>query len=350
MPAKQNTGMKTNKDFAYYLENFFMKYLSCEIGASHHTIRSYRDTFFLFLEFMQREKNTPSEKIALNHISKQCTLDFLDWLEHEKGNMPSTRNIRFCALRSFFRYLSYEDPLHMNQWKSNMSIRFKKEHKETVKHMSVEGIKHLLEMIPVDTQKGRRHLTLISLMYETGARVQEIVDLKASSIRFSKPYVIKVCGKGDKSRIIPLDDGITELVHKYMQENGLASQMSMDKPMFFNHSGNKLTPQGVAHILKSYAAKARILYPDDIPKLVSPHMLRHSRAMHLLQSGVKLIYIRDLLGHVSVQSTEVYAKADTKSKREALEKAHPELGKSASELPSWERDPELKAFLKGLTK
>lgn len=342
--------MKTNKDFAYYLENFFMKYLSCEIGASPHTIRSYRDTFSLFLEFMQKARNIPSEKIALSHISKQCTLDFLDWLEQEKGNMASTRNIRFCALRSFFRYLSYEDPLHINQWKSNLGIRFKKEHKETVKHMTVEGIKHLLEVIPVGTPQGRRHLTLISLMYETGARVQEVVDLTPSSIRLSRPYVIRLCGKGNKTRIVPLDDKITELVNKYMQENGLASQMSMNKPLFFNHSGNKLTPQGITHILKTYAAKARILFPDAIPMLVSPHMLRHSRAMHLLQSGVNLVYIRDLLGHVSVQTTEVYAKADTKSKREALEKAHPELGRSASELPSWERDPELKAFLKGLTR
>lgn len=200
------------------------------------------------------------------------------------------------------------------------------------------------------TPQGRRHLTLISLMYETGARVQEVVDLTPSSIRLSRPYVIRLCGKGNKTRIVPLDDKITELVNKYMQENGLASQMSMNKPLFFNHSGNKLTPQGITHILKTYAAKARILYPDAIPMLVSPHMLRHSRAMHLLQSGVNLVYIRDLLGHVSVQTTEVYAKADTKSKREALEKAHPELGRSASELPSWERDPELKAFLKGLTR
>ena len=135
-----------------------------------------------------------------------------------------------------------------------------------------------------------------------------------------------------------------------MQENGLKSQFSMDKPLFFNHSGNKLTPQGITYILKSYAAKARCLYPEDIPELISPHMLRHSRAMHLLQSGVNLIYIRDLLGHVAVQTTEVYAKADTKLKRDALEKAHPNIGKSAADIPSWERDPELKAFLKSLVK
>ena len=342
--------MKTTKDFTYYLENFFLKYLTCEIGASKHTIRSYRDTFSLFLEFMQATQKVSPERITLKHLTRQCTLDFLEWLENEKACMTSTRNIRFCALRSFFRYLSYEDPIHINQWKSNMGIRFKKEHKEAIKHMTVDGIRHLLDVIPVDTQQGRRHLTLLALMYETGARVQEIVDLTPNSIRLSKPYVITLCGKGNKSRIVPLDDKITELLSRYMQENGLKSQISMDKPLFFNHSGNKLTPQGITYILKSYAAKARCLYPEDIPELISPHMLRHSRAMHLLQSGVNLIYIRDLLGHVSVQTTEVYAKADTKLKRDALEKAHPNIGKSAADIHSRVRDPELKAFLKSLVK
>jgi site-specific recombinase XerD len=340
--------MKTTKNFSFYVENFFLKYLTCEIGASMHTIRSYRDTFTLFLEFMKKAKGVDASRLELSHLKRPCILDFLEWLQEEKGCMASSRNTRLSALRSFFRYLTYEDPIHLNQWEMNLGIRFKKEHKETVKHMVKDGIKYILEQIPSDTRQGRKHLTLISLMYETGARVQEIINLTPASLRLVKPCIITLKGKGNKSRLVPLDDNMVTLLSRYMKENSLDMQQYRDRPLFPNHHGTRLTSQGVTFILQSYADQARKLHPDAIPNSVSPHMLRHSRAMHLLQSGVNLIYIRDILGHVSVQSTEVYARADTRAKREALEKVELSLGRMIDERPSWEQDPKLKAFLKGL--
>ena len=185
---------------------------------------------------------------------------------------------------------------------------------------------------------------MLALMYDCAARVQEIIDLEPSSIRLNKPLTIKIIGKGNKARIVPLMD--QEIVHLkgYMKENDLLQIHRRRDPLFYNSRQEKLTRAGVNCILLKYASLARPKNPGLIPEKISCHSLRHSKAMHLLQAGVNLVYIRDILGHESVQTTEIYARADSKQKREAIEKAY--AGIIKKEAPSWMKNDNLLEWLK----
>lgn len=340
--------MKIYKDFAEVLQDFFTVYLVKERGASGNTIKSYRDTFVHLIAYFKAHHKLDPEKLDLSLMTKDNILKFLDWLENDKSNSVNTRNQRYAALRSFFNYMMYLDPIHMSQWKSICSIKMKKGQSEALNYLSVAGVKCLLEQIESQTQTGRRNLTMLSLLYNTGARVQELIDLTPSSIRRSRPYIIELLGKGRKKRLVPLEENMMQLLESYMKENRLDIPGREHHPLFYNTWKDKLTNPGIAYIIRKYVTMARVLDPELIPNKISPHVFRHSRAMHLLQAGVNLIYIRDILGHVSVQTTEVYARADSKLKREALEKAYVDLGITEPEIKSWERNTKLKEFLKGL--
>ncbi len=183
-------------------------------------------------------------------------------------------------------------------------------------------------------------------MYDTGARVQEIADLTVVDVRLENPAIVKVTGKGNRSRLVPLMTPTAKLIAQYMSEHNLKSIPHRSSPLFQNRSRAKLTRAGIAYILKKYVEKARLRHPELIPKVVSPHCFRHSKAMHLLQAGVNLVYIRDLLGHVSIKTTEVYARADSLSKRNALEDAYPSA--TISGLPVWQQNNDLLKWLKEL--
>lgn len=181
-------------------------------------------------------------------------------------------------------------------------------------------------------------------MYDTGSRVQEIIDLTPSSIRLDKPYTIQIIGKGNKTRIVPLLEQQVKILKSYLDEHGLLKPHARLYPLFSNSHKEKLTRPGVTHILLKYAEKAREKNPAFIPDNLSCHSIRHSKAMHLLQAGVNLVYIRDILGHVSVQTTEIYARADSRQKREAIEKAYIEV--TPKEVPIWENNNNLLSWLK----
>ena len=340
--------MEPYKDFAEILQDFFTVYLVKERGVSGNTIRSYRDTFVHLIDFLKDVHNVNPDKISLSIITKDKILNYLDWLESNKSSSVSTRNQRYAALRSFFNYMMYIDPTHMYQWKSICSIRLKKATHETLSYLTIEGMKCFLEQIDTHTIIGRRNLAMLSLLYNTGARVQELINLTPLSIRQSKPYIIELFGKGSKKRLVPLDEVIIRLLEAYMKEHKLNLPGNEHHPLFYNAWNGKLTGPGVTYIIKKYAVMARMLHPELIPERISPHVFRHTRAMHLLQAGVNLVYIRDILGHTSIQTTEVYARADSKLKREALEKAYADIGITEPAIKSWEKSPKLKEFLKSL--
>lgn len=340
--------MEAYKDIADCIEKYFTDYLVKERGVSAHTVRSYRDTFILLLEYMNEERKIPADKLGLDDIDKNIVLSFLDWLQNVKHNAISTRNQRYATIRSFYGYIMYEDPIHISRWKSICSIRIKREVRNSIKYITVDGIKAIFEQIDTKTRKGRRDLTLLSLMYNLGARAQEMIDLTPSSIRTSKPYVIELFGKGAKKRLVPIDENMMHLLGNYLKEYGLDRPGMDHHPLFFNGWGSKLTNPGITYILQKYVSMARMEHSDIVPLTPTPHVFRHSRAMHLLQAGVNLVYIRDLLGHVSIQTTEIYARADSKLKREAIENAYSNLGITEPDVKSWEKDPKLKAFLKSL--
>lgn len=334
--------------FSYYLAAFLGKYLPGIVGASTNTVSSYRDTFVLFLRYMNAEKNTPAEKIKLKALNTKCFSDFLDWLERQRNCSATTRNVRLAAIHSFFRYLQYEAPEYLDLCQEVLSIPFKKTEQRVLNYFSLDGIKLLLSMPNLSTKSGRRDLALLSLMYDTGARVQEMADLTPQCIRFEKPATIRIHGKGDKTRIVPMMDAQVAVLKRYMTENNLLSSEEQSHPLFRNKCGEKLTRAGISYILDKYVSMARVVAPELVPDNISCHCLRHSKAMHLLQSGINLVYIRDFLGHFSVQTTEAYAKADSRQKRQALEKAYVDVTPDTD--PVWQANSNLLEWLVSLGK
>jgi len=337
-------------DFAKHITSFFVKYLSGERGVSPHTIRSYSNTFTLLLNYMDEIEQTRADKLKTEQITKTVVLGFLDWLQSNRQNGNTTRNQRLSALHAFFRYMQYEDVQHLEQWQEILSIKFKKTQSQVVNFLSLEGVKLLLEQIPANTKIGSRDLPMIALLYDSGARVQELIDLTPSSLNLNKPCYVTLLGKGNKKRIVPLQDAQVALLKNYLTVNNLDKPAYNQRPLFMNNRGGKLTNAGITYILTQYADNARKIKPEIIPDKISPHILRHSKAMHLLQAGINLVTIRDVLGHVSIQATEIYARADSKQKREALEAAYENIIPVSKEAGSWEKDSQLKAWLKALGK
>ena len=331
-------------DFSKSISDFLIKHLPAERGLSHNTIASYKITFILLITFMEKQKKITVQKLMLKDLNKACIIQFLDWLQTERKCSDSTRNVRLAGLHSFFNYLQYEAPEYLNEWQSILSIRVKKAKKETINYITVDGLRLLLHQPDQSAKKGLRDLVMLALMYDSGARVQEIIDLTPSSVRLNKPYTIKLTGKGNKSRIVPLME--QEVVHLkwYMTKNKLHEQQANLYPLFYNSRKEKLTRAGVSHILNHYATMARNKNASLIPDKISCHSLRHSKAMHLLQAGVNLVYIRDILGHVSVQTTEIYARVDSQQKREAIEKAY--VGVVKKEQSAWIENGDLLDWLK----
>lgn len=337
-------------DFAKHLTQFFYEYLVGERGASSNTIRAYSNTFTQLLIFMNEKEHIVADQLLLNDLSKKVILRFLDWLQNSRQCGNATRNQRLAALHSFFTFMQYEDTKRIGQWQEILSIKVKRQERRSVNYLSIDGIKFLLEQIPINNKIGRRNLALIALLYDSGARVQELIDLSPSSLKLNKPYCVTLFGKGNKKRIVPLQEEQIKLLEAYMAENNLNKSAFNQQPLFANSSGKKLTNAGVTYILNMYANNARILKPELIPDKISPHTMRHSKAMHLLQAGVNLVYIRDILGHVSIQTTELYARADSKQKREALEAAYINVIPNIGTEGTWEKDSQLKVWLKNLCK
>jgi len=299
---------------------------------------------------MNEVKHVRAENVSIEHLKRKTILDFLNWLQDKKNSKDSTRNQRLAAIHAFSKYMQYEDVVHLEQWQEILSIKIKKTGNRNVSHLSVEGMKLLLSQISRTTKTGRRDMSMIALLYDSGARVQELIDLTPADIHLVQPYYVTLYGKGKKKRLVPLHGQQVTILKEYMEENNLNAPASNQKPLFANNRGGKLTNAGVTYILSQYAANARVENPELMPEKISPHCLRHSKAMHLLQAGVNLVYIRDILGHVSIQTTEIYARADSKQKRQALEAAYVDVLPAIEERNSWEKDSELKIWLKSLSK
>ncbi|WP_094607794.1 Tyrosine recombinase XerD [Sporomusa silvacetica DSM 10669] len=332
-------------DFAEYLTAFLTNWLTKQRNASPKTIHSYRDTFKLLLKYYQEREDMSPERITMSTLTVDVIKDFLSWLETERKCSISTRNQRLAAIHSFFRYVQAEDPARLYHFQKVIAIPMKKAGKPMVEHLTPEAMKLLLDQPDRNLPQGRRDLTLMSVLYDTGARVQELIDAKVEDVFLLPPPVIVLTGKGNKIRRVPLMKNTAFLLQNYLAENHLNSQHKRQYPLFTNRQHYPLTKEGVAYIIGKYVNAARS-QSSIIPQKVKPHMFRHSKAMHLLQAGVNLIYIRDFLGHVDVKTTEIYAQADTETKRKAIENAYPDLVES--KLPDWSKDQALLSWLSEL--
>ena len=311
-----------------------------------NTQLSYRDSFSLLLTYCRDVENLAPEKLIIRQIDRELILRFLKWLEEERHCKITTRNQRLAAIHSFFGFLMVEAPQYIEQCQKVLSIPMKKADKPPLMHLPLDAVKGLLEQPDRNIPHGRRDAVLLSLLYDTGARVQELVDLKVCDINLNDTVTIVLTGKGGKSRIVPVMKPTGELLRQYIEGNGLSHPARRRNPLFTNRGNQPLTRAGVTYILKKYAAQAQANGVKDISEEITPHWLRHSKAMHLLQSGVNLIYIRDLLGHSDVSTTEIYARADETMKRKALLEAYE--SPSEDQLPAWKKDKGLLDWLKSL--
>jgi site-specific recombinase XerD len=299
----------------------------------------------LLINFCQEVEGISVERITLKVISKELILKFLDWIEKYRKCSISTRNQRLAAIHSFFRYIQAEEPEGIFHFQKIASIAIKKTRKTVINYLSPNAIKVLLLQPDKHIRKGRRDLTLMSVLYDSGARVQELIDLRTYDVVLQAQAVIILTGKGNKVRRVPIMKNTASLLQSYIYENKLDHPSKNEYPLFINNQGRKLTKEGVSYIISKYATLAREK-STSIPPKINAHMIRHSKAMHLLQAGINLIYIRDFLGHTDVKTTEIYAKTDIETQRKAIEKVHPEL--ICKNLPDWNEDHALIEWLNQL--
>ena len=300
-------------DFSQLLSSFLLNELPILHNQSKNTIISYRDTYVQMLKYIETERGISSNKITVTDLTVEVIEGFLNWLETEKGNAISTRNQRLAAIRSLFHYIQKNAPEYMFQCHQIIGIPFKKAEKRVIGFLNEEKTKELLASPDISTSKGLRDQALLCLLYDSGARVQELVDIRIRDLRLDSPAQVKLTGKGRKTRSVPLMNQTVSILKEYLKKNGLDKEQNVDHPLFYNAQGKKLTRQGISYVLKKYAKKCGI---NDI----SPHQLRHTKAMHLTEANVNPIFIRDFLGHTDLKVTEIYSKTSVKMKREALEK------------------------------
>lgn len=334
-------------DLAKTLTHFLSQYLPGQRNVSTNTIKSYRDTFKQLLVFCDTELQISPEYLTLNKIKAETIQNFLTWLEKSRGISINTRNQRLAAIHSFYRYAQAENPEIMFECQKILCIPFKKRQIKTIDYLHQDSLKLLFQQPETKTQKGRRDLTMMVLLYDTGARIQELIDLKVGDIRLAKPATILLTGKGNKKRYVPIMGKTCDLLKNYLEENHLLDNGKQSCPLFYNGSRQPFTRPGITYILENNLKKAKELTPNILfPDKLKPHMMRHTKAIHLLESGVNPIYIRDLLGHVSISTTERYARVNSEIKRKALESAYMEV--VTQDVPVWDEDTDLLNWLQDL--
>ena len=252
--------MKTT-DFARYLTDFFGQYLPIECGASKNTISAYSTTFTLLIKYMEKYEGVRPERLCLADFTMQKIKDFLKWLEENRQCGASTRNARLAAIHSFFKYLQYQDIKGISMWQAILSIKVKKTPHKEISYLSVEGIKLILNQPDLQTKYGRRDFVLLGLLYDSAIRVQELINLTPSDVRFDTTTTIKVLGKGTKIRLIPLSSNQVKNLKRYMTEYGLMEGHNLSKPLFCNPQGGQLTRTSVLNIVKNMQKQLECIIP-----------------------------------------------------------------------------------------
>lgn len=334
---------KTN--FAYHISKFLTEYLSGTKNYSINTVRSYRDTFKLLLNYFEEKHCISPNRLQIEDITPKALQEFTEWLKTTRGSSIRSVNIRLAAIHAFFKYLQNREPQHLFQCQQVMSVEMARTEKKMVGFLTVDELKLMFSQLDESSPQGRRDSSMLYLLYDTGARVQELCDIRVRDVILGENPHVLLHGKGNKSRYVPIVVDVAQKLRQYILENDLSILKSPDMPLFFNKQKQKLTRASVSYIVAKYADAARKLSPC-FPEKVSPHIFRHTKAMHLCQAGIDIIYIRDILGHVDLATTEIYAKMNIELLRDALENAYPELPTGV--FSDWTKDDSLMSFLKSL--
>jgi site-specific recombinase XerD len=332
--------MTGRPDFAPLLEGFFTQRLMRQRRASPHTIASYRDTFRMLLQFVQHTLRKAPSALLLDDIDAPLVVAFLDDLEAKRGITSRTRNLRLTAIHSFFRYVAFEAPAHAAQTQRVLAIPAKRFTRALVPFLSRPEVDALLAAPDLRTWSGRRDHALILLAVQTGLRLSELTGLMPDDLQLGAGAHVRVIGKGRKERCTPLSKSTRAVLAAWTREPPRVA----GQPVFPNAQGGRLSAHGVQYLLAKHAAKAATVCPSLKRKRVSPHVLRHTTAMDLLQEGVDRSVIALWLGHESIETTQMYLDADLDLKQRVLDRTTPPTARPGRYRP----EDKLLAFLKGL--
>jgi site-specific recombinase XerD len=337
-------------DLPYYLTSFLGKYLHGEKNTSQNTIHSYSFTFKLLLTFFEDVKSIMPERLSMEDLTRDAVIEFLDWIETARGCGVTTRNQRLVAIHSFVRFVQKQSPENLYEFQRILNVPDKKCAKTVVQFLTGDEMRILLSMPDPSSKSGLRDLALLAVLYDSAARVQEIIDLKVKDLRLDKPAIIVLHGKGQKTRHVPVTEKTKTLLLSYLQRNPNNSGVSGgEEHVFVNQKRQQLSRWGISYIINKYVGMAKLNDGFDVRFSVTPHVFRHSKSVHLLQAGVNLIYIRDLLGHSDCSTTQIYAKADTETRRKALEAVYVDI-LPTNDLPDWSDEKNLMDFLISLSR
>ena len=334
--------MHNNNNLTTYIHNFFEDYLTLQKGFSRHTVMSYRDSIKLLLTYSANYKKKSITDLSLADLSQNMVVDFLRHLEEQRKNSIQTRNVRLACLHSFFYYIATRDPLLFDQCHNILTIPFKRAPIATVEYLEQEEIKAILAAVDRKSLDGHRDYTLLFFMYNTGARVDEVITLHTKALQLERPFQVRILGKGRKERLCPLWPETINLLRSLLKQRKIDS--ITDAPVFVNHRGEALTRFGVRYLLNKYVQIAARNCTSLKRKRIHPHSLRHGCAMALLESGVDINTIRAWLGHVNLETTNRYAEINLDMKRKILNKYLPV---SKTNRP-WKQNKDLIQWLKSL--
>lgn len=317
--------MKRKNDLMHYIQMFFGDYLAMQKGVSENTIKTYRDSLKLFLKFIAKKDSKTISKITLVDLDAESVLAFLKEIEKNRNNCIVTLNLRLTSLKTFFTYLLAQDISRSGTYQRIIAIPIKRGAKPLMEYLEIGEVKAIFDNINRKDKSGERDYVILNLMYNTGARVSEICNLKVENIRFESPPVITIVGKGQKLRHIPLWKETADILYVYLKKNDM-----LDNPkavVFLNSHGKPISRFGIRYIVRRRVFDVSSICPSLTRKRIGPHTFRHSIAMHMLQSGVDLTVIKNWLGHVNLETTHGYIEIDLEMKRKALSSISP-AGKS----------------------
>jgi len=339
--------MKNN--FPEFLTTFFNQYMELEKGLSKNTISSYSDSFLLFFSYYRDAYGIAPDKITFQEITRGRVTDFCNWLESERHSSIKTRNLRLTAIHSFFRYVEMHAPSELALCKEILGIPMKKCERKPPAHLSDTELKLLFAEPDIREKKGIRDLCILTVLYDTGARVSELITLKIGDIHLDKTTATaRLLGKGRKMRIVPISPATANIIKAYYKSNK-KDITATASPVFTNSRGEALTRPGINYILDKYVQLAREHHSDKFNPKITAHVLRHSKATNLLLSDTNLVYIRDFLGHSSIVTTEHYAKTNPEFLRRAIEKNAQDYSMGLEHYSQKEKD-DLTEFLRNFRK
>jgi integrase/recombinase XerD len=327
--------------FWRYVRGYLTVYLPRIRCLSANTVDAYRQSIGAYCQFLKDKRHLEFSKVSFEQLTRESVMAFLQWLQGRSAAV-ATCNLRLSSLKAFLKYCAEEDLSLYSVYQGVSGIPLMKAPKAPVAYLSETALKEVLSQPDIRTPKGRRNRMILILLYDTGTRVQELVDLRLADLHLEAPtpFVI-VTGKGGKTRSIPLMDKTVAHLTEYLRRFHTDPVGDSSAPLFYSMRAgrpHRLSTDAIAVMLNAYGRSARRVCLE-VPERVHPHLMRHTRAMHLYRAGMPLSYIAELLGHASMTTTEVYAAADVEMLRAALEKADPQL---AEQMPSWKDEESLR--------